>query len=189
MASGWLCERFDCDLYMTQAEFLTGSLIMGYTGEQAPDAATTFYHRTGFSDAQLDNYRQRFGSFGRFATPLPHNYQRLSDRQTLSIGGRYWQIVTGQGHSPEHACLYCPALQLVIAGDQILPRITPNVSVFPTEPDGNPLEAWLTSNTRLAGYAARGFAGITCAPIALYRGVRVGLTRLLTAIVSPREPV
>ena len=54
--------------------------------------------------------------------------------------------MTGQG-LPEHACLYCPALQLVIAGDQILPRITPNVSVFPTEPDGNPLEAWLASNT------------------------------------------
>lgn len=34
--AGWLCERFDCDLYMTQAEFLTGSLIMGYTGEEAP---------------------------------------------------------------------------------------------------------------------------------------------------------
>ena len=72
--AGWLCERFDCDLYMTQAEFLTGSLIMGYTGEAAPPPAISFYHRTGFTDEQLENYRERFGSFGQFATPLPHNY-------------------------------------------------------------------------------------------------------------------
>ena len=60
--AGWLCERFDCDLYMTQAEFLTGSLIMGYTGEEAPPPAISFYHRTGFTDEQLENYRERFGS-------------------------------------------------------------------------------------------------------------------------------
>jgi len=87
--AGWLCERFACDLYMTQAEFLTGSLIMGYTGEQAPPAAISFYHRAGFSAGQLDHYRDRFGGFGQFTTPLPHNYQRLTDRQTLAIGGRY----------------------------------------------------------------------------------------------------
>ena len=31
----------------------------------------------------------------------------------------------------------------------MLPRITPNVSVFPTEPEGNPLEEWLRSSARL----------------------------------------
>jgi glyoxylase-like metal-dependent hydrolase (beta-lactamase superfamily II) len=176
--AGWLCERFACHLHMTQAEFLTGSLIMGYTGEQAPPAATSFYHRTGFSDAQLENYRERFGSFGQFATPLPHNYQRLSDRQTLSIGGRYWQVVTGQGHSPDHACLYCPALQLVIAGDQILPRITPNVSVFPTEPDGNPLEAWLASSTRLLGMLPEDLL-VLPAHQSPFTGVRVRLNQII----------
>ena len=176
--AGWLCERFGCDLYMTQVEFLTASLIMSYTGEQAPPPAISFYHRAGFSAKQLDNYRERFGSFGQFATPLPHDYQRLGDRQTLSIGGRYWQIVVGQGHSPEHACLYCPALQLVIAGDQILPRITPNVSVFPTEPDGNPLESWLTSNTRLLDMLPEDLL-VLPAHQSPYTGVRVRLNQII----------
>ena len=52
--AGWLCERFACDLHMTQAEFLTGSLMMGYTGEQAPPAATSFYHLSGFP---MSNWR------------------------------------------------------------------------------------------------------------------------------------
>ena len=71
------------------------------------------------------------------------------DRETLTIGGRYWQIIIGSGHSPEHATLYCPALKLLISGDQVLPRITPNVSVFPTEPEGDPLTEWLQSSNRL----------------------------------------
>lgn len=33
----------------------------------------------------------------------------------------------------------------MISGDQILPRISSNVSVFPTEPEANPLEEWLDS--------------------------------------------
>ncbi|MFN2165627.1 MAG: MBL fold metallo-hydrolase, partial [Anaerolineae bacterium] len=68
------------------------------------------------------------------------------DRETITIGGRYWQLLVGRGHSPEHVSLYCPALKLLISGDQVLPRITPNVSVFPTEPEGDPLREWLASN-------------------------------------------
>ncbi len=176
--AGWLCDRFNCDLYMTQAEFLTGTLMMSYTGENVPLAAIQFYHRAGFSAEQLENYQKRFGGFGRFTAPLPHNYQRLSDRQTLAIGNRYWQVVVGQGHSPEHACLYCPALQLVIAGDQILPRITPNVSVFPTEPDGNPLEGWLTSNARLLNMLPDDLL-VLPAHQAPFRGVRVRLNQII----------
>ena len=66
-----------------------------------------------------------------------------------AFGDRYWQVIIGSGHSPEHATLYCPALKLLISGDQVLPRITPNVSVFPTEPHGDPLKEWLGSSARL----------------------------------------
>jgi len=34
---------------------------------------------------------------------------------------------------------------VLISGDQVLPRISSNVSVFPTEPDANPLSEWLES--------------------------------------------
>ena len=98
---------------------------------------------------QLEKYRQRFGGFGKAVYELPPSYRRLVDRETISIGGRYWQVIVGSGHSPEHVCLYCPGLKLLISGDQVLPRITPNVSVFPTEPDGDPLKEWLRSSSRI----------------------------------------
>ncbi|HEX5389589.1 MAG TPA: MBL fold metallo-hydrolase, partial [Burkholderiaceae bacterium] len=50
---------------------------------------------------------------------------------------------------PEHACFVCNDLGLMISGDQVLPRISSNVSVFPTEPDANPLGEWIESIARL----------------------------------------
>jgi len=57
-----------------------------------------------------------------------------------------WRIVVGRGHSPEHACLYSASLNVLISGDQVIPRITSNVSVSPGEPEGNPLRYWLASH-------------------------------------------
>jgi glyoxylase-like metal-dependent hydrolase (beta-lactamase superfamily II) len=147
--AGWLCERFDCALWMTRAEYLTCRTLVADTGREAPRAALDFYRRVGYSQEQLDRYAERFGFFGMAVSTLPESYRRLQDLETLTIGGRYWQVMVGSGHSPEHACLYCPSLKLLIAGDQVLPRITPNVSVFPTEPEGDPLKSWLLSSARL----------------------------------------
>jgi glyoxylase-like metal-dependent hydrolase (beta-lactamase superfamily II) len=80
---------------------------------------------------------------------VPSGYERLQHGQVLSIGSHDWQIVVGSGHSPEHACLYCAALKIMISGDQILPIITSNVSVHPTEPNANPLKDWMDSHDRL----------------------------------------
>lgn len=147
--AGWLCRRFDCELWMTREEYMMCQLIASYTGKEAPPEATDFYRAAGYTNDQINDYKNRFGGFGKMISPMPHKFRRIMDRETLTIGERYWQVIVGAGHSPEHACLYCPALKLLITGDQILPRITPNVSVFPTEPEGNPLAEWMESNARL----------------------------------------
>jgi glyoxylase-like metal-dependent hydrolase (beta-lactamase superfamily II) len=141
--AGWLCERFDCALWMSRAEYLTCRSLVADTGREAPQRGAGFLSPRRLLEEQLDRYKPRFGFFGKAVSPLPDSYRRLQDLETLTIGGRYWQVMEGSGHSPEHACLYCPALKLLIAGDQVLPRITPNVSVFPTEPEGDPLKSWL----------------------------------------------
>ncbi len=144
--AGWLTERFHCSLWMSREEFLMCRALVSDTGRDAPDAALRFYRAAGYNEQQLGLYRDKFGNFGRAVYPLPDSFRRLMDRETITIGDRYWQIIVGGGHSPEHAALYCPALKLLISGDQVLPRITPNVSVFPTEPEGDPLNEWMFSN-------------------------------------------
>jgi len=147
--AGWLCQRFDCELWMSREEFLMCRTMAADTGRSAPEVALRFYRAAGWGEELIEQYKSRFGNFGKMISPLPESFRRMVDRETITIGGRYWQAIVGRGHSPEHISLYCPALKLLISGDQVLPRITPNVSVFPTEPKGDPVKEWLRSNARI----------------------------------------
>jgi glyoxylase-like metal-dependent hydrolase (beta-lactamase superfamily II) len=143
--AGWLTRRFDCPFWMTRLEYVTCRMLVADTGREAPREAMRFYNACGWSSSELEYYKARFGEFGKMIYALPDSYHRVQHGDRISIGGRLWHAVIGRGHSPEHLCLYCPELRLLISGDQVLPRITSNISVFPTEPDADPLTEWLES--------------------------------------------
>ena len=147
--AGWLCERFDINLHMTRDEYLLCRVLVSDTGLPAPEAGRRFYHAAGFSEENMLRYVDMFGSFGKVVAPIPQSYYRLTGGMSFNIGQNEWQIIIGSGHSPEHACLYCPALNVLISGDQILPTISSNVSVYPTEPNANPMAGWFESLRRL----------------------------------------
>ncbi len=148
--AGWISRKFPgAELWISRLEYLTCRTLVADTGREAPEAGVEFYRRAGWSEEQLDNYKARFGGFGRAVSRLPDSYRRLEDGDAFEMAGHDWQVVVGNGHSPEHACLVCPGLNVVISGDQLLPRISSNVSVFPTEPNADPLDDWLESCEKL----------------------------------------
>ena len=148
--AGWLDRKWpDSKLYVSRLEYVWCRMLVADTGRDAPQAGIDFYRRAGWSDAQVDNYAARFGGFGRAISRLPDSYERLQDGDEFEMAGETWRIISGNGHSPEHSCLFCPALNVVISGDQLLPRISSNVSVFPTEPSADPLSDWLHSCEKL----------------------------------------
>ena len=147
--AGWLTRKFGCRLWMTRQEYLNCRVLCSDTGREAPDDALFFFRRAGWSESALEDYRARFGNFGKQIHALPDSYRRMIDGETITIGANEWRVIVGTGHSPEHACLYCPALKLLISGDQVLPRISSNVSVHPTEPDADPMREWLESLAKL----------------------------------------
>ena len=143
--AGWLTERFNIDLWMTREEYLLCRILVADTGQPAPPEGIRFYAAAGFSADAMHRYKERFGEFGTVVSRLPQAYRRLQDGECIRIGANDWHVIVGRGHSPEHACLYCPKLNVLISGDQILPTISSNVSVYPTEPTANPLADWLGS--------------------------------------------
>jgi glyoxylase-like metal-dependent hydrolase (beta-lactamase superfamily II) len=142
--AGWLAERTGARLLMTRDEYLSARLLQT-DAPPPPSAALDFYRAAGFTADQLARYAERYGVYRKIVSPLPSTYQRIRDNDWLDIGDRRWRVIVGRGHSPEHACLYCPELDLFIGGDQALPTISPNVSIWPTEPWANPLADWLES--------------------------------------------
>ena len=147
--AGWLTRESGCELWMTFGEYMNCRVLVADCGREAPPEGVDFYRRAGWDAPAIDNYRTRFGGYGRYIAELPQSYRRLRDGDSIRIGQHDWQVVVGAGHSPEHACFHCPDLKLLISGDQVLPRISSNVSVFPTEPAADPLELWLDSLEKL----------------------------------------
>lgn len=147
--AGWLTRRFGCRLWMTRLEYLNCRVVVSDTGREAPPDGLAFYRRAGWSETALETYRARFGRFGKHVYTLPDSYRRIQDGEEFVIGHDVWRVVVGNGHSPEHACLYCPVLGVFISGDQVLPRISSNVSTHPIEPDSNPMGDWLQSLHRV----------------------------------------
>ena len=152
--AAWLAARWGVEVWMTQAEWLSARALYAPSGDDDIAVKLDFYRRNGVGAAELEAMRTPHNVFFRRMVPeLPARFVRLRHGQDVAIDGRRWRVVVGRGHAPEHACLWCEELGVLIAGDMLLPRISPNVSVWANEPLGDPLAEFLAS---LDGLAAVG---------------------------------
>lgn len=144
----WLTARHDVPLLMTHGEYYLMQAHAQPLPDPLPPERQRFYQRSGMPAERVE---RMFGTIrGSMAMPsVPPTFRRLRDGERLTIGPRRWRVVVGEGHSPEHACLYCDDEQILLAGDQLLPRISSNVLVTDREPDADPLALWLASLDRL----------------------------------------
>lgn len=148
--AGWLTHRFGVELWITEAEYLTAlayhAPLLNFTNL----AAAELFVRHGLDVATLESVRNRKHSYPKAVGDPPQSFHRILDGDTLTIDGRGWRVIVGTGHAPEHAALYCEELEVLISGDMVLPKISTNVSVWPSEPEGDPLALFLRSVDRYA---------------------------------------
>ncbi len=142
----WLCERWQAPLLMTVGEYgFARTMSAGLPGADGP-SMLPFFRLHGLNDpemlSQLDGRRNYYPSL---VPSVPTAFLRLEENRTLKIGSHAWKVITGSGHSPEHAALYCESLKLMISGDMVLPRISTNTSVFSIEPEFDAVGNFLDS--------------------------------------------
>ena len=105
-----------------------------------------FFASHGMTDPeQLNAIRGRANYYPNLVPSVPRQYRRLQGGDRVRIGGRDWRCMAGYGHAPEHMALFDSERHLLISGDMVLPRISTNVSVYESEPEGDPLHLFLTS--------------------------------------------
>ncbi|HOL36352.1 MAG TPA: MBL fold metallo-hydrolase [Rubrivivax sp.] len=153
--ASWFSERFDVPVYMSLAEFL---MLRGMADEMAADGPPPaelqrYLDRAGMPAERSQRLVEALRSDPYMPPPLGQ-FRRLRAGDELTIGRRRWQVLIGEGHSPEHVCLYCAEERLLIGGDQLLPRITSNVLVTGFEPEANPIGLFFASLDRLDRCAA-----------------------------------
>ncbi|MGJ8587748.1 MAG: MBL fold metallo-hydrolase [Yoonia sp.] len=151
--AAWFMEQ-GASLAMPRTGWLMARMLTLDVQEVPNAQAIHFYTRSGMDPAVLETRKtERPFNFADCVAPLPLGFTRLTDGDTITMGGRTWDIRMGDGHAPEHATFWSRDDNLVVAGDQLLPSISPNLGVYPTEPDADPVTDWLTSCEKFQTFA------------------------------------
>ena len=142
--AGWLADRHGVTLEITAKEWDMARAIRDTKLD--PRATAAFYARVGFP--LTDEGAVPGNVYASRVHPLPANYLKIDPAVAVTAAGSSWRVVVGEGHSPALAALYAGDLGLLISGDQVLPGISPNISVRVDNPDANPLKDFLHSLAR-----------------------------------------
>lgn len=152
--AGWFQTAHGAELVTTRTAWLMARMLV-LDEHHTPTPETLTFWRTAGVDAGMLEQRskERPFNFCDIVAPLPLGFQRITEGEEIKIGGRDWTIRMGDGHAPEHATFWAEDGAIVLGGDQLLPSISPNLGVYPTEPMADPVADWLDSCERLGQYA------------------------------------
>ncbi|MGR3367843.1 MAG: MBL fold metallo-hydrolase [Sagittula sp.] len=148
--AGWFQEQ-GAELLTSRTAWLLARMLQLDPNDTPPPEVVAYWRAAGMGDEIIASRMDEPPyMFRRTVWPLPFGVQRLKQGDTLRAGGRDWAVHTGGGHAPEHVTLWETGGSLVIAGDQILPSISPNLGVYATEPEADPVADWLDACERLS---------------------------------------
>ncbi|MDB5590586.1 MBL fold metallo-hydrolase [Enterovirga sp.] len=144
-AAGWLASKLGLPLDMTETEYLQALVLTTNPSSLEKDPYRSFYVANGLDQTVTEAVMTRGHDYLRMLTGLPHTFRRVIAGDRLIIGGRSFDVFTGGGHASEQMMLYLASENVFLSADQVLPRISPNVSVSARDPQGDPLGIFLRS--------------------------------------------
>ncbi|MEM9969854.1 MAG: MBL fold metallo-hydrolase [Pseudomonadota bacterium] len=152
--AGWFMAEGDVELVTTRTAWLMARMLT-LDEQDRPTAETLAFWAGAGMDAGMLMARasERPFNFADTVAPLPLGYTRIADGDTFHAAGRAWRVRTGDGHAPEHATLWSEDDVIIIGGDQLLPSISPNLGVYATEPEADPVADWLSSCRKFQPFA------------------------------------
>ncbi len=152
--AGWFMAEQGAELVTSRTSWLMARMLILDYEETVTPQAIEFWRSAGMDEAILQKrIDEKPYNFADVCDPLPVGYTRLKQDDVFRAGGRDWDVHMGNGHAPEHVTLWSRDDNLVLAGDQIISSISPNIGVYPTEPDADPIGDWIESCQRLATLA------------------------------------
>jgi glyoxylase-like metal-dependent hydrolase (beta-lactamase superfamily II) len=197
--AGWFQAR-GAELLMTRTAWLLARMLVLDLQPEPTPQAMVYWRRGGLDAAALERRAgERPFNFADVVHPMPPGFSRLFGGQRLHLAGRDWEIRIGHGHAPCHATLWTvdPGPALVLGGDQLLPGISANIGVYPTEPEADPLQDWLASCADLARHARDDqlvlpghklpFTGLPFRLRQMAENHETALARLLDHLATPRR--
>lgn len=153
--AGWMVSEFGATLLSTRTAWLFARMLQLDVQDRPVPETIAFWKAAGMEPEILRaRMNERPFNYADCTAPLPLGFRKIGDGTALTAGGHDWTVRLGNGHAPDHATLWSDDGSLVIGGDQLLPAISPNLGVYATEPEGNPVADWIASCDQLAAFAS-----------------------------------
>ena len=144
--AGWLSEKYNAEIICSRTTYLMAKMLSLDVHEKVSSSTERFWRQAGMSKEMLaGKLKARPFNFGDGVSPLDKGFKRISEKEIININGVDWVVRMGNGHAPEHATFWSQDLNLVLAGDQVLPGISSNLGVYPTEPNADTVGDWIKS--------------------------------------------
>lgn len=141
----WLSEKFSGDVFASSTTIAISKRLLQEEIKNGVDTIEKFYHA---HCAENSDHFKKFitgGFYRKIVSGLPDRLSVIEEDDPVEIAGRNWRLIRTGGHAEGHLSLYCEDSGLLISGDQLLPRISSNVSLLGNMPDANPLHDYLSS--------------------------------------------
>ncbi|MDP3896215.1 MAG: MBL fold metallo-hydrolase [Mesorhizobium sp.] len=152
--TGWMVERFDAEFMGTFGEWMWARVSHTRDFSGANETHHRFLVSHGFEEAVAERMVKGRQRFIDLSSALPGAIREIRDGEIVRLGGRDWIVMVTRGHAFEHASFYCPADGILIAGDHLLPKISPVIAVYEMAPKADPLADYLASFPQFDGIPA-----------------------------------
>src|ERR1043166_7778611 len=96
-----LADRFGAAVVMSGTEYLLGLTYWLDSDAMKADHYRDFYRTPGLEGEIAESFLDRAGGAQSLTSPLPFSFRRVIEGDTLKLGSRAFQVITGGGHAPE----------------------------------------------------------------------------------------
>ncbi len=127
--AGWLAEQSGAPVQLAplEQEFVRTAWHAGAANEQA---IVDLFQAHGMPTVLAEQVRHSMAETRAMTLPWPTT-SAIEPGVSIQIGARSFQVIATPGHSDQHLVFYCAEERLLLCGDAVLIKITPNISLWP----------------------------------------------------------
>ncbi|WP_077620768.1 MBL fold metallo-hydrolase [Bacillus sinesaloumensis] len=158
--SGWMQQLTGAALYMHEVDAEMITRVWG-EGSSQVEKMKEMVLQHGVPEDLADGIAEHMEKLHKNMLPLPFP-NPIGDK--IELGNKQWSVIHTPGHSAGHVCFYQEEEELLIGGDHILERITPNISVWPGASQ-HPLHEYIDSLRKVKAYSIQKIYSAHHAPV------------------------
>lgn len=132
--AGWLATMSGAPVLLAPVEQVFAQRVW-HAGEANERAVMAYFEANGMPTDLAEEVAASLRETRLMTMPWPAETTAIEPGTRLTMGGRRFQAIATPGHSDQHLVFYCAEERLLLCGDAVLIKITPNVSRWP---DGRP---------------------------------------------------